>query len=416
MHPKCPIHQQTFNSTKMKTNKISILFLISRSRINAMRKSSIKCRITQDQKRREFSTGLFINPNNWNAKKQIAFPPNTEHNQINNQLSLIKQEVNQAFLMLKIQKDNFDVEDIYLQYKGENTKTEKTLIEVYNLHNERMKKLIGIEYSESTYKKFEESKNHIKSFVKFQYGKSNILLTDLNLKFLNDFDYYMKVEKELKQVTINKHIERLRKIIKLALAEGFLERDPFLLFKPKLVITQVVYLDSEELKTFENHQFKQERLQQVADMFIFCCYTGLPYQEMATLKKSDINDGFDGKKWIYIYRQKTKKYLHIPLLKKAELILKKYENEETLLPVITNQNFNSFLKEIATILGINKRITHHTARKTFASTVLLYNDIPMETVSELLGHSNIKVTQAHYAKVVQKKVSEQMINLGEKLK
>src|SRR5690606_31327506 len=211
----------------MKTNKISVLFLISRSRINAMGKCSIKCRITQAQKRREFSTGLFINPNCWNAKKQIAFATNTEHNQINNQLSLIKQEVNQAFLMLKIHKENFDVEDIYLQYKGKNSKTEKTLIEVYNLHNERMKKLIGIECSESTYKKFEESKNHIKSFVKSQYGKSSILLNDLNLKFLNDFDYYMKVEKELKQVTINKYIERLRKIIKLALAEGFLERDPF---------------------------------------------------------------------------------------------------------------------------------------------------------------------------------------------
>lgn len=400
----------------MNTNNLKTLFIIEKSKMNKQLKAPIKCRITYLGFRKPFSTGLFVNPENWNASKQKAFPPNTDHNQVNTQLSLIKQEINQAFLFLQVQSKYFDVEDIYLQYKGEAVKSAKSLMEVYTLHNHKMKRLVGSEYSDSTLKKFEESKNHVKSFIKYNYEKSNILLEQLNMKFLNDFDYYLKVEKNLKQITINKHIERLRKIIKLALAEGFLERDPFLLFKQKQVILQVVYLDYKELKLFEKNQFKQKRLQQVADMFIFCCYTGLPYQEMAILRKENLIDGFDGKKWIKIYRQKTKKHLTIPLLTKAEKILKKYEHEKTLLPVISNQQFNSFLKEISAILGITKRITHHTARKTFASTVLLYNDIPMETVSELLGHSNIKVTQAHYAKVVQKKVSEQMNELDSKLK
>ena len=394
---------------------MKILFYIRKSKINSKNLCPLTCRITVNNFRKEFSPGLFVNPDNWNASKQKAFPSNTDHNQLNTQLSLIKQEINQAFLLLQVQQEVFDVEDIYLKYKGEDIKTEKTLIEVYTLHNERMKKLIGIEYSQSTYKKFEESKNHVKSFIRHNTQKSNILLKKINMKFLNDFDYYLKVEKNLKQITINKHIERLRKIIKLALAEGFLERDPFLLFKQKQVILQVVYLDTKELQVMEEHQFKQVRLQQVADMFIFCCYTGLPYQEMATLKKENLIDGFDGRKWINIYRQKTKKYLTVPLLSKAEQILSKYESEKTLLPVISNQQFNSFLKEITAVLDINKRITHHTARKTFASTVLLYNDIPMETVSELLGHSNIKVTQAHYAKVVQRTVSKQMDKLNIKL-
>ena len=400
----------------MNSNILKILFVIERFKVNKQGKAPIKCRITYLGQRKPFSTGIFIKPDNWNASKQKAFPPSTDNTQFNTQLSLIKQEINQAFLMLQVQLETFDVEDIYLKYKGEDIKTEKTLLEVYTLHNERMKKLIDIEYSEATYKKFEESKNHVKSFIKHNTQKSNILLEQLNMKFLNDFDYYMKVEKKLKQVTINKHIERLRKIIKLALAEGFLERDPFLLFKQKQVILQVVYLDTKELQLLEEHEFKQVRLQQVADMFVFCCYTGLPYQEMAVLNKDNLIDGFDGRKWINIYRQKTKKNLTIPLLTKAEVILKKYENQQTLLPVISNQQFNSFLKEIAAILDINKRITHHTARKTFASTVLLYNDIPMETVSELLGHSNINVTQAHYAKVVQRTVSKQMDKLNIKLK
>lgn len=400
----------------MNTNILKILFVIEKFKINRQGIAPIRCRITYLGQRKPFSTGLFLSPDKWNATKQKAFPPSTEHNQINTQLSLIKQEINQAFLLLKVQQDIFDVEDIYLRYKGEDLKAEKSLFEVYTLHNERMKKLIGIEYSESTYRKFEESKNHVLSFVKYSTQKSNIQLDKISMKFLNDFDYYLKVEKKLKQVTINKHIERLRKIIKLALAEGFLDRDPFLLFSPKKVITEVVYLDTTELKLLEKHRFKQDRLQRVADLFIFCCYTGLPYLEMASLKKENIVQGFDGKKWIKIYRQKTKKSLTIPLLKKAEKIVSKYEAENSFLPIITNQQFNSFLKEIAAVLGIEKRITHHTARKTFASTVLLYNDIPMETVSELLGHSNMKVTQMHYAKVVQEKVSQQMSKLNKKLR
>ena len=250
--------------------KLTILFLLRRNRTNIKGLSPLECRITLDKKRKPFATGLFINPDNWNALKQKAFPDTTDHNQINTQLSLIKQQINQAFLLVKVQQDQFDVEDIYLKYKGEDIKTEKTLLEVYTLHNERMKKLIGIEYSKGTHQKFEESKNHVKSFIRHNTHKSNIQLEKLNMKFLNDFDYFLKVEKKLKQVTINKHIERLRKIIKLALAEGFLERDPFLLFKQKQVILQVVYLDTRELKILEEHQFKQVRLQQVADMFIFC--------------------------------------------------------------------------------------------------------------------------------------------------
>jgi len=147
----------------------------------------------------------------------------------------------------------------------------------------------------------------------------------------------------------------------------------------------------------KNYIFSQLRLQQVQDMFIFCCYTGLAYQEMSALTEQHIKIGFDGNLWIEMYRQKTKSKIAVPLLPKAKELLKQYNNE---LPVISNQKFNSYLKEIAQVVGINKRITHHTARKTFASTVLLYNDVPMEIVSELLGHSSIKITQSYYTKVV----------------
>jgi site-specific recombinase XerD len=396
-------------------NKISILFLLEKVKTNKQGKCPIKCRITYNSKRKPFATGIFIKPENWNNSLQKAIPDDTENKQINTQMSLIKQEINQAFLFLQIQKEQFDVEDIYLNFKGEDIKPSKTLIEVFNLHNVRMQKLVGIEYTKSTFSKFVEAKQHVENFLFNKYKKRNIALEDISLKFLNDFDYYLKTEKKFKQITINKSIQRVRKIIKLAIAEGFLITDPFLLYKPKKVINAITFLTTKELYKLENHKFSQKRLEQVRDMFVFCCYTGLPYQEMSILTQKHIVKKFDGKLWIELYRQKTKKYLSIPLLPKAISIIEKYQDDKKLLPVISNQKFNSYLKEIAEIIGIEKNLTHHIARKTFATTVLLYNDVPMEIVSELLGHSKISTTQEYYAKIVNKKLSETMKGLSVKL-
>ncbi len=403
----------------MTTQSIKILFVISATRKNKKGLVPLVCRITYLGKRKPFATGLFINPNNWDSNLQLSKPPNEVNNQINTQLSLIKQEINQAFLFLQVQKEQFDVDDIYLKYKGEDVKQAKTLMEVFTLHNKKMESLIGIEYTKSTYSKFSEAKQHTEDFLFYQFKKRNILLEEISLKFLQDFDYYLKTKKSFKQITINKSIQRVRKIIKLAIAEGFLFTDPFLLYKPKKVINNVTYLTTDELFELENHIFSQPRLDQVRDMFVFCCYTGLPYQEMSILTHKHIIKGFDGNEWIKMFRQKTKKEISIPLLSKSTNIIEKYLGlcvNDLLLPVISNQKFNSYIKEIAEIIGIEKKLTHHIARKTFATTVLLYNDVPMEIVSELLGHSKISTTQDHYAKVVQKKVSEQMITLGKRLK
>jgi integrase len=165
----------------------------------------------------------------------------------------------------------------------------------------------------------------------------------------------------------------------------------------------IIYLTDEELKQLEKHSFSQPRLQQVKDLFIFCCYTGLAYAEMSSLTTKNIEIGFDGNEWIQMIRKKTNRKISVPLLPKAKEILEKYNNE---LPRISNQKFNSYLKEISALLSIDKKLTHHIARKTFATTVLLFNNVPMEIVSELLGHSNMNITMSHYGKVVQKKVSD----------
>ncbi|PKG52911.1 site-specific integrase [Olleya sp. 1-3] len=402
----------------MNNYKVSILFLLQKSRLNKHGKCPVRCRITYLKKRKEFATGMFLNPINWDNHKQKPIPINVDNTILNNKLSLIYQQIDKAFLMLQILPNDFDVDDIYRKYKGEDVKTEITILGAYDLHNDKTKKLIGIDFNELSWSRYVESRRKVAGFISKFYNKKDIQLKQLDLKFIMDLEYYFKTELNLKQATIYRSIQRVKKIIQFAIAENYLQRDPFNLYKNKKYKTKIVYLSVEELRTLENHSFAQDKLQKVKDMFVFCCYTGLAYLEMANLKSENVIINFDGNKWIQIKRQKTQKVISIPLLSNAELILKKYENleVETLLPVISNQKFNSYLKEISELLGIDKRLTHHIARKTFATTVLLYNDVPMEIVSELLGHSNMNITQAHYGKVVNQNISKQMKKLNKKLR
>jgi len=280
-----------------------------------------------------------------------------------------------------------------------------------------LEQVLLCEKKQATWNKFYYVKNNVKSFIKWRYRTNDYPLKKLTLQFLIDFEYYLKVEENQKQITINKSIQRLRKPIKVALSKGYLDRDPFMMYKTKSVKTEIVFLSVDELKSFENHQFSQPRLQQVKDWFVFSCYTGLAYNEIKNLKKQHIVKGFDGMFWIEMVREKTQKNISVPILPKAQELIDKYADGDSkfVFSVVSNQRYNSYLKEIASILGLEKRLTTHTARKTFASTVLLYNDVPMEIVSQLLGHSSITITEDSYGKVVQKKVSEQMRRLNGKL-
>jgi len=392
--------------------KLAVLFLLKRNRINKMGKCPIRCRITYSKQRKEFSTGLFINPEIWSNKVQKAKPPNTPNNIIlNAQISLISQKINEAFLWLQITAKAFDVDDIYRKYKGEDVKEEISILGAYDLHNQKTKKLIGIDFNELSWRRYVESRRKVAAFIKATYKKNDVKLKNLDLKFIKDLEFYFKTELQLKPATIYRSMQRVKKIIQFAIAENYLQKDPFNLYKNRKPKTRIVYLTVEELHLLETCPLQQVRLERVRDLFVFCCYTGLAYQEMTSLTTKNIEIGFDGNEWIEMYRQKTGGKISVPLLPKAKAVLKKYNNE---LPSISNQKFNSYLKELVGVVGIEKKLTHHIARKTFASTVLLFNSVPMEVVSELLGHSSVKVTQASYAKVVNKKVSEEMSKLFKK--
>jgi len=391
--------------------KLSIRYYTDNSKSNKIGKTVIKCRLTFSKKRKEFSSGLFVNPKNWNSKQQYVEPEEPDADIINSQLSLIKTKINRAFLMLQVQENDFSAEDIYKAFKGEKSTREYNVIEFFERYLKRLKTLVGIDIVQVTWNKHMYVKNDIKKFIKWKYKTNDYPLKKIEANFLTELEYYFKTEQKLKQITINKKIQRFRKIIKSAVAENYLDKDPFMLFKSKTVRTEVVFLSPEELNLLEEHKFTQPRLQLVKDLFIFSCYTGLPYNEIMRLEFKHIIKGFDGNLWIQISRQKTSKSLSIPLLPKALKMLEKHTKDGYVFPRISNQCYNSYLKEIGAIIGIEKKLTTHMARRTFASTVLLYNDVPMEIVSELLGHSSMKITQDSYGKVVQKKISEEMQKL-----
>ena len=403
----------------MKNYRITILLVIGSNRTRKNGTAPVYCRLTYNGNRKQFATGQFINPKSWYSKYQLAKPPNDENNNINTQLSLIKSKINKAFLLLQVKEDEFSVDDVYNQFVGKRTASERTLLDAFEYHINRMQQLVGIEVKQVSVEKYNQSLVHVKSFLKFKFNKRDYLLKDLKLNFLTEFEYYLKTEKKFLPNTVYKTLQRLRRVVRVAIGGEYLVKDPFILHKARKPKKEVIYLTESELNTLEKYQFSQERLQLVKDLFVFCCYTGLAFQEMTSLESKHIIKGFDGDLWIVMIRQKTDKKISIPLLPKALELLVKYEEgaakDFKRFPVISNQKFNSYLKEISAILGIDKKLTHHIARKTFATTVLLYNNVPMEIVSELLGHSNMKITQESYAKVLNKKVSKEMKKVHSKL-
>jgi site-specific recombinase XerD len=395
----------------MKTDNLKIRFIVYKSRINRSGKSPIYCRLTFKGQRRNFATGFFTIGKDWNSKRQSS----STDDKLNQRLKIVHHKLEEIELYLNFKKDEYDVESILALYFNKPIEEKgETVISFYNKFLNRQKDLIGKDIKQITWNKYFYIYNHLEEFLKSK-SLAKLELKELKLNLLYDFEYFLKAKKGNKQITVNKTLQRFKKVIKQAQIEGFIDRDPFLGYKVKKINKQIVYLKQSELKKLEEHKFGNYRLEKVRDCFVLCCYTGLAYNEMSRLKSKHLQTN-GGVNWIIIDRTKTEKTLEIPLLKKAENLISKYTFDEVLeLPVVSNQRFNSYLKEIAEIVGIEKNLTHHVARKTFATTVLLENNIPIEIVSHVLGHSSIKVTQDHYGKILSSSVAKEFKSLNSKL-
>ena len=289
----------------MNQQNLLVLFYLNKSKINKKGTCPITCRITFRKKRKEFATGEFIKPDDWNAKQQRGTSNSIENQHLNTQLQIITANIKKEYLKLQLSETEFTTEDIFRHYIGEPTSQERYLIDYFNEFLVKKKKLIGIDIEQATWKKYYYACEQTKSFIQWQYKKNDIPFNKLNQQFLDDFEFYLKTELNQRQVTVNKTIQRLRKPIKTAVNEGYLDKDPFSLFKPGKVTKKVIFLSVNELEILEKYQFRQQRLCLVRDLFIFCCYTGLAYNEMSQLKHDHIIEGFDNNEWIQMERKKT---------------------------------------------------------------------------------------------------------------
>ena len=401
----------------MKT-KITLHFYAKSTKANANGLLPIYVRLTVDGKRLEFSTKKFVEKSKWSNELSKMKGTTEEARSINSYLDLMKSKVLDAQMELIHRNQTLSIENFKSKLLGTEER-QRMLVPIFKDHNNKIKELVGKEYAPGTLERYTTSLKHTIEFMQWKYNVSDIDITKIDHAFITDYEFWLRSVRNCANNTAVKYIKNFNKIIKLCLANDWLEKNPFANYKSKVKEVERVYLTENEIQSIIEKDFKTERLSVVRDIFLFSCFTGLAYIDVKNLTKSHISFGIDGEKWIFTHRQKTESASKIPILPVTQMIIEKYENhpqcnnEYKLLPILSNQKMNAYLKEIAGVCEIEKELTFHIARHTFATTVTLTNGVPIESVSKMLGHKNLRTTQ-HYAKVMDRKVSEDMKILKDK--
>lgn len=396
----------------MKRATFNILFFIKKSKLLKNDTAPIYMRVTINGKRSEISVKRSILPKLWDTIRNKAKGKSREAQALNEYLNSIRGQMYNHQQLMQEDRKTITPKLLTNAFLGIGEK-QWTLIELFQDHNNNMKNLINKEYSPLTYQRYQAALKHIKIFTKAQYNNEALQLIEVNHKFITAFEFYLKTKAKCQHNSAMKHVKALKKIILIAIANDYIRKDPFSNYKITVKKSERDCLTQKEIDALIEKDFNIERVEVVRDLFVFQCYTGLSYRDLEKLSKNHIQIGIDGYKWIILNRTKTGSECRIPILPPAEKILKKYKNNtchqirETLLPVPSNQKMNAYLKEVADLCGIDKKLHTHLARHTYATTVTLSNGVPMETVSKLLGHKKITTTQI-YAKVLDSKISQDM--------
>jgi site-specific recombinase XerD len=400
------------------TQTFSILIWANNARITSEGRT-IWARITIAGKRAEFSLKKRVPIEKWDPDKGYMKGSSEEAKIFNNYINQVKSEIYKLYTEMLMLDEFVSAESLKLRFTGGNVE-KRTILQVFDYHNEQLEKVIGIDVVRATLVKFNTIRTKLASFIKFQYKRSDFYLEELNHQFVSNFEFYLKTQEKIQHNTTMKYIQGLKKIVHIASRNQWLSYNPFEDFHCTFRKVERDVLTIEEIHILETKKFRIARLQVVSDLFVFSCYTGLAYIDVMRLTSQNLSIGIDGEYWLFTERKKTGEKVRIPLLPQALSILEKYKNTPSclnagsLLPKLSNQKLNSYLKEVADTSGIEKNLTFHLARHTFATTITLTNGVPIETVSKLLGHSSIKTTQI-YAKVIERKISEDMGILKTKL-
>lgn len=396
----------------MKQNTFSIIFLIRKTRLTKRGEAPIQMRITANGRFIELNTQRKIEPANWNQKKERATGKTPAHQEINRYLEWLRTRA------YEIQKELFDqngyAEPVFIkEYLQGKHNTCKMFFEVFEEHNEQMSLLIGKEYNEITLRRYRLCLRYFKEMLSKDTKVEDIPIKNVTGELVRKFEAFLKIERQCAQNTVIRYMKCMKKITNLALANGWITTNPFasVKFKEKKVIRD--FLTINELNMLKDKEFEIPRLEMVRDVFLFCCFTGLAFIDVYNLKREHIIEDAKGRKWIHKQRQKTDVEFFVPLLELPLALIEKYKDHPSckhtgkVLPVFANQKMNSYIKEIADFCGIKKHLTMHIARYTFATTVTLANNIKLENVSKMLGHTTTRMTE-HYAHVLNESLANDM--------
>lgn len=391
---------------------VSILFFIKRKKLLKDGTASIFARVTFSRLSAEVATGKSVMPSHWMAPKGRAKGNTLINKQINSFLDQMEYTLHDLTLQIQREGKQVSAKEILSRYKNLNA-PKIGVLALYAEHNQELKELVGISLALNTYKRHETSMKLFQEFLDYKYHAKDMAINEVNLEVLQKYQHYLMTVRHNNNNTTVKYLKNLGKVLHLAVSRRLIVSSPLEEMKLKIEPVDKDFLSKEELLRLSNKIFEVQRLEQVRDVFLFCCYTGLAYVDVYSLTVNDIVEE-EGRFWIKKARHKTNIMCHIPVLKPAKEILDKYASlgytTGKLLPVLSNQKMNAYLKEIAAIVGINKELTTHTARHTFATTVTLANHVSIENVSKMLGHSSIRMTQ-HYARILDVSIENEMLNV-----
>lgn len=390
---------------------MKILFWIYKSRVNIKGNSLVKMRITINGKRIDYSTSIEVPIEKWDQRDQRIRGMDKLATQYNNTLTTLSSLAWENYNQRLRSRQPITAEIIKAEILG-NDKPNYSLLEAIDYQITNLNSRVGNDISVNTVKKYQTIKTKVFHFLQYKFKRNDYYLYELCNKFIFDFDQYLRSEKRLSHNAIAKNMQQLRRVITIAIQNEWISNDPFSNYKIHPKETERGFLTIEEINAISN-AILVTRLEKVRDIFLFCCYTGLAYADVSKLNNSHIEKAENGRLWIFLSRTKSKSQSIIPILPQAEKIIVKYREtvpcraQGNLLPVISNQNLNKYLKEIGIMVGIQKRMSMHLARHTFASTITLNRGVDIVTVSKMLGHRNLRTTQV-YAKISLLKIAQDM--------
>lgn len=395
---------------------LKVYSFIKKNKLLGNGEAPVFMRFTMDQQRVEFGIKRSIDPKQWNktrervtGKSERAYEINQLIEQYDRKIHLIKELLNDEGIEV-------DVHRIKEKLLGKK-KDRKTICNVFSEHNENARKLIGKGFASETVKRYETTLEHFQRFIKFKYNREDMTFVELTPQVIDNFEFYFKTERSCCHNTTMKYLKNFKKIVRIALKNSWISKDPFVDKKFSLEPVDAYYLTQQELDAIRYKSFSTKRLELVRDLYLFCCFTGLAFSDIRALRTKHISTDNQGNMWIHKKREKTGQLSIVFLLDAVKVLIEKYQIHpqiqcsDKVMPVPTNQKMNAYLKEIADLCGIEKPISTHTARHTFATTVTLGNNMPIEVVSKALGHSNIKMTQ-RYARTTEALIEKNMSKIA----